>query len=164
MKYTIIATAITLIALTGCSTVPSDYALYAETQQQIAQSRADADIARYKALSDIANSGDTTARVAAVIALQQGAPASNNGPRINAPTSAGDTALRWASVLVPSLTQFYAIGKNADVAIVNSNNSLEGQKSNNGMVVDLVQGRATPIIGNRTDSDGASEDFLLYPR
>jgi hypothetical protein len=65
---------------------------------------------------------------------------------------------------VPSLTQFYSISKNAEIAINNSDNNLEGKKSDNGMIVDLVQGRPTPIIGNRTDADGSSQDFLLYPR
>ena len=164
MRKSILAGAIGVLTLTGCGTT-SNYQQYAQTQENIAVARAQADIERYKTLQAIANSGDTTARVAAVIALQQGIPSSNNSPRIEQPTSAGDTALKWASLLVPSLTQFYSIGKSADIAIVNSNNSLEGKKSDNGMVVDLVQGRATPIIGNRTtDSDGSTEDFLLYPR
>jgi hypothetical protein len=73
--------------------------------------------------------------------------------------------LKWAGVLVPGLTQVYAIGKSTDVAITHSNNSVKSQQSNNEMVVDLVQGRETPIIGNRTtDADGSTEDFLLYPR
>jgi hypothetical protein len=154
MRKTILAGAIGVLTLTGCAS--NNYQQYAQTQENIAVARAEAEIARYKALEAIANSGDTTARVAAVIALQQGAPQGNNSPRIEQPTSTGDTALRWASVLVPSLTQFYSIGKNADVAIVNSNNSLEGKKSDNGMIVDLVQGRITPIIGTE-------DDVLVYP-
>jgi hypothetical protein len=80
------------------------------------------------------------------------------------PRSTADRLLPWASLLVPSLTQFYSISKNAEIAINNSDNNLEGKKSDNGMIVDLVQGRPTPIVGNRTDADGSSQDFLLYPR
>jgi hypothetical protein len=162
MRKTILAAAIGILALSGCAS--NNYQQYVKAQENIATARAEADIARYKALEAIANRGDTTARVAAVIALQQGAPQTNSSPKLEQPTSVGDIALRWASVLVPSLTQIYGIGKSTDVAITHSNNSVESQKSTNSMIVDLVQGRPTPIVGNRTDGDGATEDFLLYPR
>jgi PBP1b-binding outer membrane lipoprotein LpoB len=163
MKKSLIAIATAAMFLTGCAT--SNYALYAQTQQQIAVSKSEADIARTNALKEIAASGDTAARVAAVMSLQFGAQGqSQNQQQISAPTSIGDTMLKWASVLVPSLTNVYAIAKSTDVAITHSNNSVESLKSNNGMVVDLVQGRDTPIVGNRTGADGSTEDFLLYPR
>ena len=164
MRKSILAGAIGVFALTGCATV-SDYNMYAQTQQLIASKQAEADIARSKALKEIAAQGDSAAKVAAVMSLQFGTVSQPRGTgQIVAPTSFGDTMLKWASVLVPGLTQVYAIGKSTDVAITHSNNSVELQKSTNGMVVDLVQGRPTPIIGNRTDGDGATEDFLLYPR
>jgi hypothetical protein len=151
------------IGLTGCAS--NDYQAYTQTQQIIAASRAEADIARYKALQEIAKAGDATAKVAAVMSIQQGAPSSPQ-PRDNLamPESFGDKTLKWASVLFPSLTQIYGINRNSEVAIVNSNNNLEGKKTDNGMIVDLVQGRIDPIIGNKTDPDGATEEFLLYPR
>jgi hypothetical protein len=165
MKKLIIVSAIAAISLTtGCATT-SDYNLYAQTQQIVAQERAKTEIARANALKEIASFGDSASKVAAVMSLQfaaQTQPAPSQ--QITAPTSFGDTALKWASLLVPSLTQFYSIGKSADIAVVNSNNSLEGKKSDNGMVVDLVHGRIPPIIGNKTDADGATEEFLLYPR
>jgi PBP1b-binding outer membrane lipoprotein LpoB len=163
MKKSLIAIAVGAVFLTGCAT--SNYALYAQTQQQIAVSKSEADIARTNALKEIAASGDTAARVAAVMSLQFGAQGQSQGSQqIAAPTSIGDTMLKWASVLVPSLTQVYAIGKSTDVAITHSNNSVESQKSNNSMIVDLVQGRPTPIVGTRTGADGSTEDFLLYPQ
>jgi hypothetical protein len=164
MRKTILAGAIGVFALTGCATV-SDYNMYAQTQQLIASKQAEADIARSNALKEIAARGDSAAKVAAVMSLQFGTVSqSRETGQVVAPTSFGDTMLKWASVLVPGFTQVYAIGKNTDVAITHSNNSVESQKSNNGMVVDLVQGRTTPIVGNKTDADGATEDFLLYPR
>ena len=165
MRKTILAGAVGVFALTGCATV-SDYNMYAQTQQLIASKQAEADIARSNALKDIAAMGSDTAKVAAVMSLQFGAQSQPRGNgQVAAPTSFGDTMLKWAGVLVPGLTQVYAIGKSTDVAITHSNNSVKSQQSNNEMVVDLVQGRATPIIGNRTtDPDGSTEDFLLYPR
>jgi hypothetical protein len=141
--------------------------MYAQTQQLIASKQAEADIARSNALKEIAAQGDSAAKVAAVMSLQFGTVSQPRGNgQVAAPTSFGDTMLKWAGVLVPGLTQVYAIGKSTDVAITHSNNSVKSQQSNNEMVVDLVQGRETPIIGNRTtDPDGLqSEDFLLYPR
>ena len=165
MRKTILAGAIGVLALSGCASV-TDYNLYSQTQQMIAQKNAEADIARSNALKDIAASGDSAAKVAAVMSLQFSAQNSQRQQQIAAPSSIGDTMLKWASVLVPSLTQFYAIGKSTEVAITHSNNSVKSQQSNNEMVVDLVQGRETPIIGNRTtDTDGTqSDDFFLYPR
>ena len=165
MKKLIIVSAIAAISLTtGCATT-SDYNLYAQTQQIVAQERAKTEIARANALKEIASFGDSASKVAAVMSLQfsaQAQPAPSQ--QITAPTSFGDTMLKWAGVLVPGLTQVYAIGKSTEVAITHSNNSVESQKSTNGMVVDLVQGRVEPIVGNRTGSDGSTEDFLLYPR
>jgi hypothetical protein len=165
MKKLAIVSAIAAFSLTtGCASM-TDYNLYSQTQQIIAQKNAEADIARSNALKEIAASGDSAARVAAVMSLQFSAQNSQRQQQIAAPSGIGDTMLKWASVLVPSLTQFYAIGKSTEVAITHSNNSVKSQQSNNEMVVDLVQGRVTPIIGNRTtDPDGSTEDFLLYPR
>ena len=156
MRKSILAGAIGVLTLTGCGTT-SNYQQYAQTQENIAVARAQADIERYKTLQAIANSGDTTARVAAVIALQQGIPSSNNSPRIEQPTSAGDTALKWASVLVPSLTQFYSIGKSTDLAIVNSNNNKEIAINSNETMLGFGKLIVDPIIGTQ-------DDVLLYPR
>lgn len=157
MRKTILAGAIGVLALTGCAS--NNYQQYVQAQENIATARAEADIARYKALEAIANSGDTTARVAAVIALQQGAPQSNNSPKLEQPSSAGDTALRWASVLVPSLTQLYGIGKSTDLAITNSNNNKDIAINNNQSMVNmgrLIAGQTAPVVGT-------SDQRLIYP-
>jgi hypothetical protein len=165
MRKSILAGAIGVLTLTGCATGPSDYQRYAQAQENIALARAEAETAKYKALESIALKGDSSASVAAAMGIVMGG--GNAGSRdiqMLQPRSTADRLLPWASLLVPSLTQFYSISKNAEIAINNSDNNLEGKKSDNGMIVDLVQGRPTPIVGNRTDADGASQDFLLYPR
>lgn len=154
MRKTILSVALASLTLAGCAS--TNYELYAQTQEKIAIARAESDIARYKALEAIANSGDTTARVAAVIALQQGAPSANNTPKIEQPTSAGDTALKWASVLVPSLTQFYSIGKSTDLAIVNSNNNKEIAINSNETMLGFGKLIVDPIVGTE-------ESVLVYP-
>ena len=59
------------IALAGCAST-GDYAAYANGQAQIEAARHSADAARYKAMSDIAATGDNSAKVAAVMALALG--------------------------------------------------------------------------------------------
>lgn len=154
MRKTILAGAIGVLALTGCAS--NNYQQYVQAQENIATARAEADIARYKALEAIANSGDTTARVAAVIVLQQGA-LQNNSPKLQEPISTGDTALRWASVLVPSLTQIYGIGKSTDLAIVNSNNNKEIAINSNETMLGFGKLIVDPIVGTE-------ENILVYPR
>ncbi len=160
MRKSILAGAIGVLTLTGCATGTSDYQRYAQAQEAIALARAEAETAKYKALESIALKGDSSASVAAAMGIAMGSGGNNPGPRdvqMLQPRSTTDKLLPWASLLVPSLTQFYSIQKNAEISIVNSNNSLEAQKSNNGMIVDLVQGRIPPVIGTE-------DDVLLYPR
>jgi len=157
MRKTILAGAVGVLALTGCATGASDYQRYAQAQEAIAQAKSEAEIAKYKALETIALKGDSGASVAAAMGIAMGGSASPRDVQMLQPRSTTDKLLPWASLLVPSLTQFYSIQKNAEISITNSNNSLAAQKSSNGMIVDLVQGRIPPVIGTE-------DDVLLYPR
>jgi hypothetical protein len=159
MRKSILASVIGVLLLTGCATGTSDYERYTQAQEAIAIARSQAEIARYKALEAIALKGDSGAGVAAAMGIAMGggqSTVSRDGPMAQ-PRSTTDKLLPWASLLVPSLTQFYSIQKNAEISITNSNNSLSAQKSSNGMIVDLVQGRIPPVIGTE-------DDVLLYPR
>ena len=60
---------ISVFALSGCAT--TDYKMYAESQVKIQQAKSAAEAERYKALGAIASSGDATAKVAAVMTLNQ---------------------------------------------------------------------------------------------
>jgi hypothetical protein len=155
MRKTVLSVALASLTLAGCAS--TNYELYAQTQEKIAIARAESDIARYKALEAIANSGDTTARVAAVIALQQGAPSAGNTPKIEQPTSTGDTVLKWTSILLPSLTQFYSIGKSTDLAIVNSNNNKDIAINSNETMLGFGKLIVDPIVGTE-------ESVLVYPK
>jgi hypothetical protein len=155
MRKLSIVLAFAAFGMVGCAS--SGYQAYVDAQVAISAAQAKADVERYRALAEIAKTGDSAARVAAVISLNQQSSSKPQAVGLRAPESAADLALRWTSVLLPSVTQIYGIGKNAEISIVNSNNSLEGLKSNNGMVVDLVQGRIPPVIGTEND-------VLLYPR
>jgi hypothetical protein len=159
MRMKIIALAVGAAALTGCASV-TDYSLYAQTQQLIAQEQAKAEIARYNALKDIAKTGDPTAQVAAVITLNQNHNNNNRAQGLQAPTNLNDTLLRWASIIVPSAVSVYGIGKNAEVAINNNNNARDVSINSTRSMVDmgkLIAGQEVPVIGN-------SNDVLLFPQ
>lgn len=138
-------------ALFGCAS--GDYKLYAETQQEIARSKALAESARYQALAEIAKTGDSTTKVAATMAIAMGQGGADKKEQdIAAPKSPGDTALQWASILVPSATQLAGIASNAYVAVKQSNNqtSVALAQSNNSASVakdtnDTMQGIANLI-------------------
>lgn len=163
----LIALAVVSVALTGCANKLGEYYVAVDNansrKSEMELARQQTELARIQALSAAAVSADPAARASAVMALALSGAASNSPARDTvmlrpeAPKSTADALLPWASLLVPSLTQFYSIQKNAEISIVNSNNSLEAQKSNNSMVVDLVKGRIDPVIGSQ-------DDVLLYPR
>lgn len=163
----LIALAVVSVAMTGCANKLGEYYVAVDNansrKSEMELARQQTELARIQALSAAAVSADPAARASAVMALALSGAASNSPSRDtvmlkpDAPRDSSDTVLKWASLLVPSLTQFYSIQKNAEISIVNSNNSLEAQKSNNSMVVDLVQGRIDPVVGSE-------DDVLLYPR
>jgi hypothetical protein len=126
----LIATILCALALTGCAT--KEYQAYADVHKAQAQAQA----ARYQALADIAKQGDTTAKVAAVMSLQlQGAQGQSN---VAAPKSFGDQMLQWTSILLPTATQLYSVGKQAQVGIAQSNNARDTSISTNAAFVGLA--------------------------
>lgn len=120
LKLAPIALAIAL--LSGCAS--DNYRMYTETQKTIANANAMAEAARYQALAEIAKQGDTAAKVAAVMSLNQGATGGvRPQQQINPPEHWGDTALRWASLVLPITTQFYTVNRNSAVAMRQSDNA-----------------------------------------
>jgi protein involved in sex pheromone biosynthesis len=152
MKRIILATAVAL-TLTACATNQDAYynAIAAREARQAEQElRADT------AIAQMAASGDAQAKGMALMHFAMKANSvKQNQQAIAAPKSVADQLLPWASLIVPSITQFYSITKNAEIAINSSNNALAGKVDDNDMVTDLVQGRG-PIVGTQ-------DDVLLYP-
>jgi hypothetical protein len=126
----LLALAVCSVALTGCAT--KEYQAYADVHKAHAQAQA----ARYQALADIAKQGDTTAKVAAVMSLQMGG--AQGQAHIAAPKSFGEQMLQWTAVLLPSVTQIYSVGKQAQVGITQSNNAREIGISTNAAFVGLA--------------------------
>jgi hypothetical protein len=142
---------VTALALTGCAT-GKEYEAYAEAHKAQAAAQA----ARYKALSDIAAQGDTTAKVAAVITLNQ---SGGQASQIAAPKSAAEHLIQWTSILLPSLTNIYGINKQAQVGIAQSNNATTLGVSTNAAFVGLagkIQAPASNITTTTTSTVGAN--------
>jgi hypothetical protein len=131
MRKSLLAIVSTCLVVAGCAS--TDYGMYVATQQKIAQSNAMADAAKYAAIAEIAKSGDSAAKVAAVMSLHMGGGNNNSSQTVQvaAPKSVADTALQWASVVLPSLTQVYGISANRQVAITQSNNQAAVATSTN---------------------------------
>jgi hypothetical protein len=152
MKRIILATAVAL-TLTACATNQDAYYKAVEAREnRLAQQELRID----SAITEMAAAGGPEAKGMGIMYFgMKSAGAKANQQMIAAPKSVADSLLPWASLIVPSLTQWYSITKNAEIAINNSNNSLTGKLSDNDMITDLVIGRE-PVIGT-------VDDVLLYP-
>jgi hypothetical protein len=152
----LIAPIIAVLSLTGCAT--AEYAAYAD----IHKAQAAAQTARYQALADIAKQGDTAAKVAAVMSLQMGAV--QNQTQIAAPKSFGDQLLQWTSVLLPTATQIYSVGKQAQVGIAQSNNATALGVSTNAAFVGLAGKIQAPAANvTTTNTTTTSTDSTHTP-
>jgi hypothetical protein len=152
--------AITALTLAGCAT--NDYQLYAQTQSEIATAKAYADAKRYEALSKIAQDGDSAAKVAAVMSLNNAGSNSNSSTPIQAPKSMTDKIMDWTVGLFPSAVSLWGIQKNAEVSMHNSDNARDIRIDTNGTMVDLVNGESfvsDPVIIQ--DADG--NESAVYP-
>ena len=143
---------LTALALTGCAT-GQQYQAYAEAHKAQAASQT----ARYEALAKIAEMGDTTAKVAAVISLQGAGQQGQS--QIAAPRSASDQALQWAGILVPAVSQAYMIGQNVKLGMRQSDNATALGVSTNGAFVGIagkIQAPAANVTTTTTSTVGAN--------
>jgi hypothetical protein len=151
----LIAPLIAVLSLTGCAT--AEYAAYADIHKAQAASQT----ARYQALADIAKQGDTTAKVAAVMSLQMGAV--QNQTQVATPKSFGDHLLQWTAVLLPTATQIYSVGKQAQVGIAQSNNATSLGVSTNAAFVGIASQIQAPAANVTTTNTTTSTDSTHAP-
>ena len=148
----LIAPIIAVLALSGCA---HEYAAYAEAHK----AQAAAQTARYQALAQIAQQGDTTAKVAAVMSLQMGS--AQQGTQINAPKNWADYALQWTGLLLPTFGQVYSVNKQTSLGLRQSDNATAVAVSTNSAFVGIagkIQAPAanvTTIGGNGVIGSGS---------
>lgn len=122
------------LLLTGCAS--ADYAKYAEMQLAIQSARSNAEIERYKAMSRIAETGDTVTRVSAMMAILL-----NQHPQeqqIQPPKSGWDSVREWAAIIVPAAASAYGYHTSMLSAVTSSNNSRETSISTNRAFVSMA--------------------------
>lgn len=112
----LLAAILAAIAMTGCAS--TEYAAYAAAHR----AQAEAQTERYRALAKIAESGDTTAKVAAVLSLNAAGGASQQA-QIATPRTWADYALQWTGLLLPTVTQVYAVNKQTSLGMRQSDNA-----------------------------------------
>ena len=149
----LLAIAAAAMTLTACATNQSAYyTAIAEREKRQAEQELRADMA----VAEMAAKGDAQAKGMGLMYFAlKNAGSKQAQQAIAAPKSTAETLLPWAALIVPSITQFYSITKNAEIAINSSNNALAGKVDDNDMITDLVKGRG-PIVGT-------AEDRLIYP-
>ena len=138
---TVLTLILVALALTGCAS--TEYAQYSKAQTDIATARHAADAAKYKAMSDIAASGDSAAKVAAVIAMAMGV---SSGVQNTVQAPQASQALQWAQVLVPGLTQ---------VAGMRYNYLSQQTQSNNATALGISTNATFAGIAGRIQAPGA---------
>lgn len=134
--FTLITLAL-MVFVSGCAT--TDYEQYAKSAEA-------ASVARSEALTAIAASGDSSAKVAAVMALALGAgQAQMQAPQANA-------ALQWAQVLVPGLTQMVGMRyQYLGTKAASDTAARVAESTNNTMLGIANQIQAAPTITTTTD-------------
>jgi hypothetical protein len=95
------------LLLASCAT---NYDGYAEANVKIAQARAQSESERYKAMAAIAATGDSAAKVAAVMSMVLGQP-NQAQQQLAPPKSAADTTLQAIATILPSIAQIYGINR-----------------------------------------------------
>lgn len=128
----LILAAITALALTGCAT---NYDQYASAQVKIAEANAMTAKYKYEALALMGSSGGDAAKVAAIMSLNyQG---QQQQQVLQAPKSWQDSALQWASVLVPGLTQVYSINATKATSLAQIDASVKNSANQTGAFVEF---------------------------
>jgi hypothetical protein len=107
-----------VLALGGCATTNKDYLAMLTAQQAVATQNAEAVRARFNAMAQIAQTGDASSRTAAVMAM-----AMVQTPQVNLPPPPESEVFKWASVLVPAITNLGANFFTYRLGAINSNNA-----------------------------------------
>ena len=94
-----------------------------QRQMELQRAKADADVAKYQALAQIAQSGDSTAKIAATMAIALGTASTQQSVPMVAPQAPRNEALEWASLLVPAATQGLGIIYNTKAQMNASDNA-----------------------------------------
>lgn len=143
IRSTIVLLCLLATSLMGCAT---DYKLYSESVEKISIARSNAEAEKYKAMGLIAESGSDAAKVAAVMSMALGNGNSNQATtQLQAPRSAGDTALQWFSLVLPTVVQGYGIHANSMMGIKQADSNARIAESTNSAFVGIAGKIQAPV-------------------
>ena len=146
-----IITILVATILTGCAS--TDYNKYTDMQISIQTARSNAEAEKYKAIAAIAQSGDTTAKVAAMFSLQSNGQ-NQQAVQLAAPKSTSDNIRDWVGILVPSLIQGYGIHANTQMGMRQSDNATALGMSTNTAFVGMAGHIQAPAANITTTLSG----------
>lgn len=109
---------ISMAVLGGCASANKNYIAALTAQQQVAIQNAEAAKARYAAMAEIARSGDAASRTAAVMAM-----AMVQTPHVQLPAPPESEAFKWASIILPALTNVATGYYGYQLGVAQSNNN-----------------------------------------
>lgn len=142
-----------LLSLTGCATA-GDYRAYVAAHESIEAARHNADAERWRAMAAIAQTGDSSAKIAAVMAMGMGHGNGIQPAQIRAPESVGDQALRWLNLIAPLAVQGYGIHANTAMGMRQSDNSTALGISTNSAFVGMAGKIQSPAANIMTTLSG----------
>ena len=134
------------LALTGCAS--TEYSEYAKAQGEIARAKSDADTARYQALSKVAETGSEGARIAAVMALAFSGSGTNTQAVQTVQAPQASSALQWASILVPSLTNIAGMHYASKANIAATESAARVSESTTAAFVGIAGKIQAPVVTN----------------
>lgn len=143
------------VLMVGCTTTSTEYY---EAMRQAAEAQAYVQEQKFKALSQLAQSSDSGAASAAVmaIALTQEQPI--------VPQFIESDALKWAQVMVPSMTTLGGLWFQTDLAKTQSNNSKDIQLASFESQKEIQLGTQATYVGlaeQWATSGQANSEYLL---
>lgn len=145
--------------LVGCA---ANYETYVKTQENIALAHANAQAEKYKAMASIGASGSDAAKVAAMMSLALGKDEQSQ-VMVAAPTNWSDTVLKWAGLVIPSVTQGYIANQNTKAIMNQADNETRVAISTNetfSAIAGNIQAPAASVTETYTyaDSNNAFAD------
>ena len=135
---------LSFLLLTGTGCASNDYAAYGQAQAAVATAKATADTARYQALSKIAESGNESSRIAAVMALALGNNTQTQSTQIAPPQPS--QALQWAQVLAPSLTSIASMHYSSRTSMANAESAARVSESTNSAFLGIASKIQAPVV------------------
>lgn len=141
------------VLMVGCTTTSTEYY---EAMRQAAEAQAYVQEQKFKALSQLAQSSDSGAASAAVmaIALTQEQPI--------VPQFIESDALKWAKVMVPSMTTLGGLWFQTDLAKTQSNNSKDIQLASFESQKEIQLGTQATYVGLAEQWAGAGQANSQY--